>query len=107
MYAQANNGLGQAQTANYAAQTAVPPPSFTLASALSRSEGLNERICQGVGRLGEIAAKLGALHPADDKKNPASIPNGVVGRLNEAADFGHERMSEIEALLSGIERALG
>jgi hypothetical protein len=97
----------QAQNANYGA-VAQPAPPLTLASALSRMEGLNERISQARDSLAKIASLLGALHPAEDMPpKAAQIPSGAVGRLNDVADLGHERLCTIENLLSGIERALG
>ena len=104
-----NQAMKQATAYNSAANAIAQPapPPQTLASALSRSEALNERLSSTISRLSEIAAKLGALHPTEGASKPGQIPNGVVGRLNDTANGGHERMFDIENLLEGIERALG
>lgn len=88
-----------------AIQSASPPK--TLASALSRVEGLNERLMQNIQALDSIANALGALRCGvkSSKVNPDSV--GAVGRLNDVADAAHAHLADIDDLISGISRALG
>lgn len=87
----------------------VEPPR-TLASAVSRMEGLNGRLEAAEKTLSGIAAEIGAHYGIGDAKSVGAEPSvqaGVVHRLNGAADYGHSRLTEIESLIASIQRALG
>jgi hypothetical protein len=102
-YQHAANGLNQAQMQ----QTAAPPPR-TIASAMSRVDGLNERLIQMRGHLSNICEQIGGPYPASAAigKERAASP-GAVGRLNDSVDAAHDCVAEIESLLQSISRSLG
>jgi hypothetical protein len=104
--------------ANYAAQTlgniqgmknsAVPVPR-TIASAIGRVDGLNERLASARIQLTKISEQIGGLRECSEgstKDSPPSESNAVC-RLNDSAERAHECMSDIESLLGCIGRALG
>jgi len=104
--------------ANYAAQNmgnaqgglsnAVPAPR-TIASAIGRVDGLNERLASVRIQLTKISEQIGGPREAigiTATDSPPSESNAVC-RLNDSAERAHECMSDIESLLGCIGRALG
>lgn len=87
-----------------------PTPPRTIASAIGRIDGLNDRLAKVRESLASIADQIGGPRPVSESANkPAQAPpsNNAVSRLNESADYAHDYLSEIESLLGSIGRALG
>jgi len=108
-------GLGQAALnvpyqgiGTQAGVNAVPAPK-TIAGAASKLDDLNNRLSNVTSAVAGIANQIGAISGLPGAANvKAEAPSeGSVGRLNDQADAAHRYLSEIEALLSGISRALG
>ncbi|MDB5607806.1 MAG: hypothetical protein JWP25_4706 [Bradyrhizobium sp.] len=104
-YAAANNAISYqgAQTAS-----AMVAPPRTIASAIGRVEGLNERLSQVREHLSSISDQIGGPRPAESGNGKANLPgSGAVGRLNDSVEGAHDCLSDIEDLLGSISRALG
>lgn len=87
--------------------TATPAP-LTVASALARMEGLNERLADLRKHTAHIAEMIGGPRPVSGETKREQPPtSGAVGRLNEAADAAHWQANEIGEMLAAIHRALG
>lgn len=100
-----------AANASYAAAiqgapTAAPPPS--IAGAVGRIDGLNERLAQLSASLASISDVIGGPRPVGKGEN-SDVPaqSGLVYRINDSADYAHKQLSEIEELICSISRALG
>lgn len=81
----------------------------TVASAIGRIDGLNERL-QGIrSQLANVSDMIGGPRniAGNQKASAAPSPSGAVHRLNDSADNGHSVVSDIEDLLSSIQRSLG
>lgn len=87
----------------------VPEAPRTVASAIGRIDGLNERL-QGIrSQLANVSDMIGGPRniAGNQKASAAPSPSGAVHRLNDSADHGHSVVSDIEDLLSSIQRSLG
>lgn len=107
-----NYGIAtQTQGSIYPGQSGGVPivsPPRTIASALGRVDGVNERLSKVRAHLNEIADAIGGPRPADEPANNVKLPSaGAVGRLNDSVEGAHDFLSEIEGLLGSISRALG
>lgn len=110
-----NNGYGVTgdvkAASNYAlasqqgAMNAVAPPA-TIAGALGRMDGLNERLGQLASRLVSISEAIGGPRPVG-KEGVNSAPVGLVFRLNDSVDVAHKQLADMEDLVGAISRALG
>jgi len=105
----AANAINQNYSTGLSGQIAPTPVPQTIASASARLDGVNERLDKIIQSLGAVSSQLGALTPvgASAGSKPQSSPSGAVGRLNDAADMAHDRLSEVEHLVGGLQRALG
>lgn len=97
-------GAGNIQGAS---QAVVPPR--TIASAIGRVDGLNDRLAKVREILSNFSDQIGGPRPTENAKNgSASLPStSTVARLNDSADTAHDCLTEIESLLGCIGRALG
>jgi hypothetical protein len=80
----------------------------TIASAIGRVDGLNERLAGVRIQLTNISEQIGGPREVciSATDTPPSESNTVC-RLNDSAERAHECMSDIESLLGCIGRALG
>jgi hypothetical protein len=94
---------------NYSSQggPAVNAAPRTIASAIGRVEGLNERLVEVRQQLSKISDVIGGPRPESDPNKSAGIGSGIVYRLNDAADESHMAVTDIESLLASIQRSLG
>jgi hypothetical protein len=107
-FAQSEYALkAQAAYQQQAGINAVVAPPRTIASAISRMEGLNERLAKVNSHLSGIANELGALRQAGSNGIEKAPCVGAIGRLNDSADAAHSQLADIEDLLSAISTALG
>ncbi len=99
--------LGAASGLNAANSVTKAPD--TIASAVGGLDRLNERLNSLAAAAYQISNTIGAPSPlvgcAVGPDTPE--PMGHVHRLNTAASRAHEKLNEIEEVLSAIQRALG
>lgn len=96
-----------AQNTGYQSGPATTPPR-TIASAIGRVDGLNERLGKAREHLNSISDAIGGPRPSENMSGNAKLPSaGAVGRLNDSVECAHECMADIEGLLGSISRALG
>lgn len=98
---------------NYAAQSTaglkpVEAPR-TIASAIGRIDGLNDRLGKVREHLTGISDQIGGPRPTPDPAKEVGRPPfaGAVGKLNDSTEYAHAYLSDIENLLGSIGRALG
>lgn len=91
----------------FAGEPKAEPPK-TLASAVSRLDGINEHLAKVAESLSQITSHLGVpVLVSGGANGKQATPGGMVHRLNDTAEDAHVRLTEIEALIAGIGRALG
>lgn len=91
-------------------QTTAPQAPRTISSAISRVDGLNDRLSKIREELSNISDQIGGPRPVSDGTGkPSQAPPSIsaVSRLNDSADYAHDYLTEIEGLLGSIGRALG
>lgn len=98
------------QTAGVSASSVEAPR--TIASACCRIDALNARLENLEKLSSEIAAIIGAVRPIapgqiGGTNAPVPPSSGAVGRLNDAADYVHGKLSDIEGILQSVHRSLG
>lgn len=94
------------QAGNLGAPVVAAPR--TITSAIGKIENLNERLTEARKHLANLSDQIGGPRPTsagESGGNPAA--EGVVGRLNDATEYAHQQMADIESLLGSIGRALG
>lgn len=104
----ADYGYAQASTLGSIEGQKVNAAPRTIASTIGRIEGLNARLGKVREHLASLSDQIGGPRPTEAGENggsPAAV--GAVGRLNDASEYAHTQMSDIENLLGSIGRALG
>ena len=96
----------------YRAQTqagnnAIVSPPRTIASAMGRVDGLNERLSKVREHLSNLSDQIGGPRPTGALVKDHEPPTGAVGHLNDSIDAAHDQVADIEDLLGCISRALG
>ena len=96
--------------ANKMAQTAgnnsIQPRA--VLSAVARIGALNERLQKLRDNLSSVADQVGGPRPIGEVAKGQALPAaGVVGQLNESADYAHDYVDQIEDILACIGRSLG
>jgi len=84
------------------------PVAPTLSSAISKIDGINNRLGEAIKQLQSIHDQIGGPRGVgDDSAKGAPEQSGVVHRLNGSADRAHTQLGELEGLISLIARSLG
>jgi len=98
----------QMGNANYIGDAPKPIAPRTVLSAVSRMGDLNDRLSKLRDHLSAVAGQIGGPQPVGEAAKAQSLPApGVVGQLNESADYAHDYVSQIEDIVAGIGRSLG
>ena len=106
-YAKAAINTGyQAGIAQNQALNSVPR---TITSAISRVDGLNERLSEVIKGLTSLSDQIGGPRPIAGASagEPKVQSPAVVDRLNDSAEYAHVQLSTIDSLLASIARSLG
>lgn len=83
--------------------------SRTIASAIGRVDGLNDRLAKVREHLANISDQIGGPRLVGEASKGTERPPaaGAVGKLNDATEAAHVYVGDIESLLGSIGRALG